>query len=132
MEKTIFQGDKINVQEIIFLAIKEKLASSINYQEVHRIIGTVIDQRQDELVALLNKCFDKVLTDKKFQDVIVEEFRHKVAKNLVAKLEGAIEKNVNKFRQDPILNSKMILAIEGIINDAENKESLLPSNSKVV
>lgn len=106
----------INIEEVIYEALKEKIGSAINYNELHSLIEGVVQSRKDEFSLLLNKCLDKVFADKKFQDVIVEEFRHKVAKNLVAKLEGAIEKNVNKFRQDPVMNSKMILAIENIIN----------------
>lgn len=107
----------INIEEVIYKALKENIGSAINYQEMHALIGNVISERESEFHKLLNKCLDKVFVDKEFQNVIVEEFRHKVAKNLVAKLEGGIEKNVNRFRQDPILNSKMILAIENIINE---------------
>lgn len=115
MKDKIFQGE-IDVEKVIYEALESKIAQSINYQELHKMIEGVIESRRDEFHALLNKCLDKVFNDKKFNDVLVEEFRHKVAKNLVGKLEGAIEKNINKFRQDPIMNSKMVLAIEKIIN----------------
>lgn len=116
MEKKILT-ENIDVENIIYDALKKKIGDSINYNEMHRVIEGVVESRRDELQALLNNCLDKVLADKKFRDVIVEEFRHKVAKNLVAKLEGAIEKNVNKFRADPILNARMITAVEAIINE---------------
>jgi len=109
--------DKIDVEAIIYEALKEKIGSVINYNELHTLIEGVIANRKDEFNSLLNKCLDTVFKDKTFKDVIIDEFRHKVAKNMVAKLEGAIEKNINKFRQDPILNSKMILAIENIIEE---------------
>ena len=110
-------NEEISVEEVIYTALKEKIGSAINYQETHAMIGNVIEQRRPEFESLMNRCLDKVFADKKFQDIIVDEFRHKVAKNLVGKLEGAIEKNVNKFRQDPVMNSKMIIAIEKIISE---------------
>lgn len=108
--------EKIDIKDVIYNALKEKIGSAINYQELHSMIGNVIEERRDEFEKLLNKCLDKVFKDKEFEEVILDEFRHKVAKNMVAKLEGAIEKNIMKFRQDPVMNSKMILAIEEIIN----------------
>lgn len=111
-----FLKEEIDVDEIIYTALKEKIGSAINYQETHSMIGNVIEQRRPEFESLMNQCLDKVFVDKKFQDIMIDEFRHKVAKNLVAKLEGAIEQNVNKFRQDPVMNSKMIIAIENIIS----------------
>ena len=109
--------EKIDIKDIVYKALLEKIGQSINYQELHSMIGGVINERQDEFIKVMNECLDTVFKDKKFKEVIIEEFRHKVAKNLVAKLEGAIEKNVLKFRQDPVMNSKMILAIENIIKE---------------
>lgn len=112
--KKLFE-ENIDVEKLIYEALLDKIGSSINYQELHHMIGNVIVQRQTEFEDILNKCLDKVFLDKKFQDVIIDEFRHKVAKNMVGKLEGAIDKNINKFRQDPIMNAKMILSLEKII-----------------
>lgn len=109
--------NNLKIQEIIYESLKDKIGSAINYQELHGMIAGVIEERRPEFEKLLNRCLDKVFSDKKFQDVIVDEFRHKTAKNLVGKMEGMIEKNVNKFRQDPALNAKMILAIEKIVNE---------------
>ena len=118
--KKILQQEEINIEELVYDALKVRIGDAINYQELHSMIGDVIQDRRTEFEKLMNKCLDKVFVDKGFQDVIVEEFRHKVAKNLVGKLEGAIDKNIQKFRQDPVMNSKMILAIEKIINDSES------------
>ncbi len=108
---------QLDIDKIIYEALKEKIGQAINYHELHAMIEGVVESRKDEFEKLLNKCLDKVFADKTFQDVIVEEFRHKTAKNLVGKLEGAIEHNVNKFRQDPAMNAKMILALKKIIDD---------------
>ena len=117
MSKITF--DDAELKEIVFVAIKEKIGSAINYQEMHRIIGDVIDQRQPELQKLLLECLDDVLTDSDMRQIIRDEFRHKVAKNMVGKLEGAVEKSVNAFRQDPVLNAKLIMAVEAIVKESE-------------
>lgn len=115
MEKIKYQ--EIDLREAVLGALESKISQAINYQELHSMIGNVIEERRDEFNKLFNKCLDKVFADKAFTDVMIDEFRHKVAKNLVGKLEGAIEKNINKFRQDPVMNSKMVLAIENIIKN---------------
>lgn len=43
---------------------------------------------------------------------------HKLAKTLVAKMEGSIDKAVTTLRSDPTIRAKMVLAIENIVKDA--------------
>lgn len=52
-----------------------------------------------------------VTNDKKFQAAVQEEFQHKVAKAMVVKLEGTVERAVDIIRQNPTLRSEMILTI---------------------
>lgn len=113
------QFNEDELKEIATQAIKEKVASSIGYQDMRPFIQAAMDERSDDIKTLLAECLDSVLSDESTKDIIREEFRHKVAKNLVSNLEGAVEKSVNAFRQDPTVKAKMILAIEQIIE--ENK-----------
>lgn len=41
------------------------------------------------------------------------------AKTLVGNLEGAVEKAANVYRSNPTLKSRMILAIENLVSEAE-------------
>jgi len=115
MSKITF--DDKELKEVIFVALKEKIGSAINYQEMHQLIGDVISERSEQLQTLMLECLDDVLADKTMRETIRDEFKHKVAKNMVGKLEGAVEKSVNAFRQNPTLNAKLIMAVENVIKD---------------
>lgn len=106
----------------VYEALKEKLHSAINYVELHKMIDGVIEERQPEFDKLLNSMFDSFFKDTNVQKAMLDEFKHKVAKTMVAKLDGAVEKNVNKFRQDPAVNARLILAVEKIITEAEENK----------
>lgn len=112
--------DENELKTAIYAALHDKLQAAINYTEIHRLIDVVIEERGDELRQLLGDCLDSVLANPDFRTAIIDEFKHKAAKTMVAKMDGAIEKSVNKFRQDPALNAKMILAIEKIINEEQS------------
>ncbi len=117
-----------NENEILELArsaIKEKIierfASSYN-SPLNKCADSVFAEHEDEFKKLFRDALSQIVNSKSFKAIIYEEFTHKVAKNLVAKLEGSIEKATNELRQDPILKSKMILAIEDIINSNHPKQ----------
>lgn len=84
---------------------------------VKKIMAEIISENtqsiKDQFTEALQECF----ADKEFMKIVKQEFKHKVAKNLVGKLEGEVEKAVAVLRQDPTLRSRMILAIEKIVNE---------------
>jgi len=111
-----------DLQKIVYEAIKEKVGYAINYSELHPIIQSVVEDRSEEIKLLTNETLDLVFKDSEMRKILKQEFKHKIAKTMVAKLEGSVEQAVNKFRQDPILNAKMIMAIETIINEEKQNE----------
>ena len=111
------------LKSAVYEALKDKIHSAINYVELHKMIDGVIEERQPEFDKLLNNMFDSFFKDADVQAAMLDEFKHKVAKTMIAKLDGAVEKNINKFRQDPATNARLILAVEKIITEAESKNS---------
>ena len=65
------------------------------------IINEVVQEHRDELKAIVDQCLTSTIGDKEFKTVIRHEFKHKVAKSLVGKLEGAVEKAAEAFRREP-------------------------------
>ena len=80
------------------------------------IVNGIIMDNSDIIKKLLSEILESIILDASFKKTIKEEFKRKVAKNIIWKLEGAIEKNINKFRQDPVINAQMINAIDKIIS----------------
>lgn len=105
------------VQSSIAKAIDSEL---VGYNKpLSKIAEKVINNNFDEVYAIMNDAFKKVVRTKEFKDTILTEFEHKVAKLLVGQMSGYVEKAVNSVKQDPTLKAKMILAIENIIEGRE-------------
>ena len=108
------------IERIVTEKICEHVGSIINYNSVLRsMVDDAIESQRGSITNTLNDTLASVVDDKEFSKVIKDEFRRKVAKNLVASLEGAVEKAANVYRQDPTLKSRMILAIENMIKEGE-------------
>jgi negative regulator of replication initiation len=84
-----------------------------------RLVDSVIESKSDILKNILEKSFENTLNSEDFKESCQNAFNHKVAKVLVNKLEGSIEKCVTTLRSDPTIRARMILAIENIIKDAQ-------------
>lgn len=113
--------NKNEVLEIAVKAIKEKIGEKFTgySSPLNSICDEVVAEHRDELREIMNDAFSKTIKNKGFKEAVQEEFTRKVAKNLVAKLEGSVEKAVEILRQDATLRSRMILAIENIIKENE-------------
>lgn len=102
-------------------AVGQALDKTYN-NPVEGIVTDAVKLHSDEIRSLIYQMIGSTIKDKDFQEILRQELKHKVAKNLVAKLEGAIEKSVNEYRQDPVMRSRMTLALEEIINQQSSKE----------
>jgi hypothetical protein len=89
---------------------------------MHKLVDDVLVERKQEFDGLLNDMFDAFFKDADVKSALLDEFKHKVAKTMVSKLDGAVEKSIAKYRQDPTTNARMILAIEKIIVEAEQPD----------
>lgn len=116
--KTILNGEAINeIIESQLIQAFEKSMGETWRSGIDDIVKRVVSQNSDAIEEKYSKILKKVLTSDGFEKAITEEFRHKVAKNMVAKLEGQVEQAVNVIRQDQTLRAKMVVAIEKIIED---------------
>jgi len=110
--------NKVNqaIEESIHEALRERLKGYSS--PLQPIIDKVVEEKFEAIESTLNKAFSKTLEASSFQKLILEEFHRKVAKLLISKLEGSVEKAVNDIRQSPSLRAKLILAVENFIDEA--------------
>lgn len=108
---------KKDVSEIVFDALNIKIGERLdNYSSpLNKIIDDVVLEESEKIRGICRKALTTVISDKSFEKNIKEEFQRKVAKSLVGKLEGSVEKAVEVLRQNPQMRAEMILAIEKII-----------------
>jgi len=106
------------VEEMVMGALIDKFGKEINQSyssPIIPIIKEVIDENREKIKTVFQEALDTSFNDKEFQKIVREEFKHKVAKQMVGSLEGEVEKAVNAIRQDQTLKARMILAIEKMI-----------------
>ena len=109
LEKQILQTAQTSVNA----AIKEGLTGYNS--PLTKMVHKVVEEHDSQLHSVMKEAFGSVIETKDFKSACVSAFQHKLAKTMVSKLEGSVEKAVNSIRQDPTLRAKMILAIERII-----------------
>ena len=109
------------VKSVIIEGLREKVATRYTYQAVDDIVREVMEEEdsRDRLKAFVRECLSFVKGDKAFEKMVKEEFQHKVAKSMVGKLEGTVERAVDAIRQDQTLRAEMIIAIEKIVKKAQ-------------
>lgn len=108
-----------DVYKVVLDALTRQIGSVLDgySSPLNKIIADVVDGHTPELRGIVERALELTLKDKKFVATVNEEFQHKIAKSLVGKLEGTVERAADKLRQDATLRARMILAIEKIINE---------------
>lgn len=109
--------NEAEIKEVVVAGLREKIATRYTYEAVDKIVQEVMQEEDSRanLKKFIRECLSFVQGDKAFEKMVKEEFQHKVAKSMVGKLEGTVEKAVDAIRQDQTLRAEMILAIEKII-----------------
>ena len=109
------------LQHIVYDAIQarvsEKLKSGYS-SPIDKFIEAAIKdfgpKIESEFRDLLTGCFDST----EYKAIVKEEFHRKVAKALVAKMSGAVEKSTADIMGNPELRSRVLLAMTEIIKKA--------------
>ena len=119
-EKKSVINDKVliaRLETMIFESLAKAIPDALSgYQSpMKEIVNRVVNNHDSKIYELFSRNLEKALEDKGFEEIIFEEFQRKIAKNLVGKLEGEVEKSVDKYRQNPELKAKMIMAIQNMI-----------------
>lgn len=120
MKETLL--NKQDVLNIVFDGLSKTIGERLgSYNSpLNNIVDGVIEEHADEIRTICREALKTVVKDKKFKDGVKFEFQRKVAKSMVGKLEGSVEKAVGVLRQNPQLKAEMILAIEKIINENQS------------
>ena len=106
------------VYDAVKARVSEKLKASYS-SPIDKYLDNVLKdfgpQIEKEFAHLLTDCF----ASPEYTAVIKEEFHRKVAKALVSKMSGAVEKSVEQVMGNPELRAKLLLAITSIIKEVK-------------
>lgn len=116
-----------DLEKAILGSARESVAEAINKNltgyntSLHALCNQVVNSHEDELRMIIENGFSAVLKSKDFEASVQLAFQHKLAKLLITKLEGTVEKCVETLRSNPVMRAKMTLAIEEILNETKFK-----------
>lgn len=111
MEKQILA----QVEKAMGEAITKEL---VGYNKpLSKLTERVIEANSNDLFSLINDEFANLLNGDGFKDALREALHQKLAKTLIARMGGELEKQVNELKQNPQTRAKITLAISQIVED---------------
>lgn len=113
---------ELNVEQLFENAIRDGLRDGIK-SKLSSSYGNPLDKMIEECLKAKGEQFREMMTnalqscigDPEFQASIRESVRHVLAKTLVARFGGELEKQVNTLKSDPATRARITLAIEEIV-----------------
>jgi len=106
LEKDILQTAKVAIEKSII----ENLTGYNG--ALQKLCQEVMSDNQQEMYALVNDSFETMLTSDVFKTALKDALNNKLAKVIVARMGGELEKQVNALKANPLTRAKITLAIE--------------------
>lgn len=111
MEKQILA----QVEKAIGEAITTEL---VGYNKpLSKLTERVIEANSDDLYKLINDEFASLLNGEGFKAALKDALKQKLAKTLISRMGGELEKQVNELKQNPQTRARITLAISQIIEE---------------
>ena len=102
-------------------AVKNKFSSHYGDNPLSKLIESAVAKNADSFRELLGESMATCLKDGEFRDEIAKSVRHTLAKTLIARFGGEMEKQVNVLKSDPATRARITLAIEEIVKERSAK-----------
>jgi len=107
------------VSQSIGKAIETSLSGYNN--PLQKLCEEVISKHKADLFAVIDAEVCQLKDSPEFRAAIKDAMNHKLARVMVSKMEGEIEKQVNDLRARPEVRAQIILAVKNIV-DSTAKE----------
>lgn len=110
-------GDKLlenALRDGVRESIKARLSQSYN-NPLDKIISESLSKQSGEFREMLEKSIASCVNDRLFREEIASAVRHSLAKTLIQRFGGEMEKQVNVLKSDPTTRARITLAIEEIV-----------------
>jgi len=84
------------------------------------LTAKVVEKHQDELFNIIDSQVSQLIGGDDFRLIIKEQLNKNLAKTLINRMGGELEKQVNTLKQNPQTRAKIMLAISEIIDGITN------------
>ncbi len=113
---------EINSDQLIENALRDAFREGVkallsrgHINPLEKLITTGLDKFTPKLAALLDEGIASCVNDAEFRESIKSSIRQSLAKTLVARFGGELEKQVNALKSDPTTRARITLAIDEIV-----------------
>lgn len=94
--------------------IKSKLTQSYS-NPFDDVIKRTLSEHEAEIRQMLSEALASCVKDQEFRKLVATSVRHTMARTLVARFGGELEKQINVLKSDPSTRARITLAIEEIV-----------------
>ena len=84
---------------------------------IHKIVNNSVAKHEDKIIEITDKAVSGLFDSDSFKEGITQAVRSKLAKLLVSKIGGELERTVVKLKADTVSRAKMALAVDGVIKE---------------
>jgi hypothetical protein len=112
LEEIVLKRVKESIQD----AVKARLSQGYADNPLNKLVDYVVTSHVEELKDILDGAMDKAIKGQ-FKKELQDAFNHKLARVLVSKFEGEIEKRASEMRSSPEFRARVTLAIEKAIKE---------------
>jgi division protein CdvB (Snf7/Vps24/ESCRT-III family) len=111
MEKQVLA----QVNKAIGGAITQEL---VGYNKpLNKLVECVIEKHSVELFETVDKAFSNLVTSNEFKQALDSALQKQLARTLISRMGGELEKRVNELKANPQTKAKITLAISSIIDE---------------
>lgn len=111
MEKEILRVAMASIEKAITTEL-------IGYgKPLSKIVDSVIEENTPELRGIINQSIVDIIQHKNFKEALNQALKAKLAKTIVNKMGGELERRVNELKQDPTTRAKVTVALDGLMDE---------------
>jgi hypothetical protein len=104
------------VKQGLSQAVRDRLTSAYGDPPFAKVLQDIVAQQVPEMRTMLTAAVTDAIADPEFRDELRLALRASLAKLLVSRFGGELEKQVNALKSDPATRARITLAIEQICN----------------
>lgn len=111
-----------NIDEVLNNAVREGIREGVKAKfnssygsPLAKLVDAAIEAKTSEFRGLLDESIASCMADPDFRSEIATATRTVIAKTLVQRFGGEMEKQVNALKSDPTTRARITLAIEEIV-----------------
>ena len=111
----------MDIQKLVEQTVKESIAAAVQTKlgaygsPLDAIIADVIKQHDGPIRSLLLDSIGSAFRDDGFRGTVASAVRAKLARTLIERFGGELEKQVNQLKSDPLTRARITTAIDEIV-----------------